>query len=321
MFHGEFRVSFWESKPGAVVGVLAIAGLLGLVIAGIRVQRTTHPPRKVGEELDFEAISMRVEQVRFPSLDGIALAGWLLEGVSDRPTLILCHDLGASKASLVSLAVDLNGRGFSVLLVDFRAHGESGGSGSTLGIEEKRDILGALDYLAGRRGREAPRVGIYAIGMGAHAAVLAAADRPALRALVLDGLYPDASLPLRRQVFAGWEPGMRHFSFLSDGLFALMSGSRVGEHRAADVLPQLVGRDVLLMAAENDPLLTTEMQRMVATLPPQSDTDGSLVLLPESRGGPLYGDDLGRRRETVARFFESRLLDPDQGGSALARRP
>jgi len=143
--------------------------------------------------------------------------------------------------------------------------------------------------------------------MGAHAAVLAAADRPSIRVLVLDGLYPDASYPLARSVFAGWQPGVRHLSFLSNGLFALMSRTRIGDHRAAEKLPGLLGRDMLLLAPEGDPELMAATQRMVETVPEQRDVDGNMVVLPVTQGDGLYGADLDRHREQVVLFIAERL--------------
>ena len=63
------------------------------------------------------------EAVSFDAADGVALQGWLLRG--DGAALILCHDSGSTKESLINLAIDLNDRGFSVLLFDFRGYGRS----------------------------------------------------------------------------------------------------------------------------------------------------------------------------------------------------
>jgi pimeloyl-ACP methyl ester carboxylesterase len=300
-------MSFWESKLGAVLAVLLLAWLLVVCVAGVRVHLATHPAREAAEGIDFESMLMRVEQIGFSAVDGTRLAGWLIEGDPARAPVVLCHDLESSKSSLIGLGIALHAQGFTVLMLDFRGHGESEGRSSTLGVEEKRDILGALDFLTHRLGHEVGRVGIYGVGMGAHAAVLAAADRPALRVLVLDALYPDASYPLGRRVFAGWRPGSRRLGFLSNGVFALMHGVRIGENRAADTLPRLLGRDLLLLASADRPELTAEIQRMVESIPEQPEVDGNMVVLPATQGDGLYGEDLDRYREQVSRFFKSRL--------------
>ena len=303
-------MALWESRFGRLLCVLLLAGVGVVALTGVRVHQATHPERERQDGFDFDSLLLAVDEVRFPAVDGIELSGWLLEGDAAFPPILLCHDLGSSKTSLVYQAIDLNGRGYPVLLFDFRGHGHSRGRGSTLGLEEKRDILGALEFLTDHAGREPPRVGIYAVGMGAHAAVLAAADRPSLRVLVLDGLYPDASFPLARSVFAGWSPAVRYLAFMSDGMFAVMSRARIGDHRAAEALPNLLGRDLLLLAPEGDRELVAAMQRMVSTVPDQPDVDGNLIVLPATHAGGLYGADLERHRQQVARFFDERLGRP-----------
>jgi len=306
----------WRFKTGAVCGSVLLAAATAVGITAVRVHAVTHPARQPPDEIDFQSIMMPVQRVEFPSIDGISLRGWMIQGRSDRPPILLCHDAGSSKASLVSLAIALHDRGFSLLLFDFRGHGASGGGASTLGLEEKRDILGALDFAKERWEEAARHVGVYGVGMGAHAAVLAAADHRALRVLVLDGLYPDVSYPLVRRVFAGWQPGVRNLAFVPNGLFALMNRTRIGRHRAADALPNLLGRDILLLAPVGDAELTDEMKIMVGSIPPQPDVDGNLVVLPATQVHALYGRDLGLHLSRVTEFFETRLLAAAPGAGS-----
>ena len=166
-------MSFWQSKPGATLVVLMLCCAVTIGLAGFRVLAVTHPTRE-HDVIDFDSMRMNVQRVRFPAVDGPMLTGVFLDGDGEKPPVLLCHDLDSSKESLVGVAMQLNSRGFPTLLFDFRGHGESEGGPSTLGLTEKRDILGALDYLGGQARSELKRVGIYGVGMGAHAAVLAA---------------------------------------------------------------------------------------------------------------------------------------------------
>ena len=134
-------MALWESRFGRLLCVLLLAGVGLVALTGVRVHLATHPERDRQDGFDFDSLVLAVDEVRFPAVDGIELAGWLLEGDAAFPPILLCHDLGSSKTSLVYQAIDLNGRGYTVLLFDFRGHGHSRGRGSTLGLEEKRDIL------------------------------------------------------------------------------------------------------------------------------------------------------------------------------------
>jgi dipeptidyl aminopeptidase/acylaminoacyl peptidase len=97
--------------------------------------------------------------------------------------------VGANKSDFTELAVALSRRGCFVLLFDFRAHGESGGSRSSLGHHEQRDIAAALDFLKSRPEVDPKRIGIYGFSMGASTAILAAARTHAFSAIVVDSAF------------------------------------------------------------------------------------------------------------------------------------
>lgn len=300
---------FWRSHLGAIALVLLAA--CGVVVGAtvVQVRRGTTPERLDPPAVDFQAMHVPVEDVQFPASDGVPLAGWLLPAAPGSAGVVLCHDAGSSRGALLNLAIRLHGDGFTVLLFDFRGHGQSGGSRSTLGLEEKRDVLGAVDVLLSQLGPDTKRLGIYGVGMGAHAAVLAAADRPILRVLVLDGLYPDVDFRLVRQVFAGWEFAVDRLAFLPRTVFRAMRGTSDDE-RASDVIGSLPGRDFLFLVPAGDAALADAMQRMYESIPPQADADGNLVVLPATQGDGLYDEQLARYHERVSAFFVTRLRKP-----------
>lgn len=298
----------WRTRLGklVVVGGVAMVALTIWIVLGVH--RTTFPDRQVEARLDFESMRIRVTEVEFPSADGLALRGWWMPGNAGMPPILLCHDLNSSKRSMVNLAIALREKGFAVLMFDFRGHGESAGERSSLGVLEKRDVTGALDWLAETNAR---RVGVFGAGMGAHAAVLAAVERPELQVLVLDGLYPDAAYPLAHELYpsVGW--ARRGLGFLANGAFFLFHGISPLSHRAADSVGELTGRDLLMLAPASDSALMDEMRDMVQKIPDQIDSDGNLVVVPATLGEGLYGEQLGRYHERVTAFFSSRLLQDE----------
>lgn len=304
---------FFKTIPGLILAVLLVAVSAVFAWVTFRVHRATHPPRHVQPIGELASALVKIEEVRFDSADGIDLVGWLLEGRSDLPPILLCHDLGAGKATLMNLAMELKKVGFTVLCFDFRGHGDSGGSGSGLGIAEKRDILGAVDYLAERspEGGKPEVIGLYGVGIGAHAAVLAAADRPAIRVLVLDGLHPDASRLLVRKVYGDWKMAAEHLEFLPRAAYSMLTRNTIGANRAADQLTRLVGRDMLMVAPAGDAPLATAMQEMYRSVPEQQDADANLITLPSTGTGTLYGKDLGLYHRKVIRFLAARLGGPE----------
>jgi pimeloyl-ACP methyl ester carboxylesterase len=305
-------MDFWRSIPGTIVLVLVLGVLAALGMAGAQVYQVTHPARQPELALNLAATLSKAEDVAFKSTDGVQLKGWLFHGAAGNAPVLVCHDLGESKNAVINIAIALNNAGFTVLAFDFRGHGGSGGDVSTLGIQEARDVLGAVDFVAGlpKQDVDARKIGIFGSGMGAHAAVLAATERPALRVLVLDGLWPDARFTLMQHVFADWPWGERHLGTLPGALFPWIAGASIDDGRAADVLPVLAGRDLLLVAPAGDRRLDESMKAMYATLPERRDSERNLITLPATRASGLGADDLARYHERVLSFFRSRLGRP-----------
>jgi hypothetical protein len=287
------------------LGLLALGGAVGLV--ALRVHAATHPARRRVPSVAVAQMLAGVEPVGFSASDGSGIVGWWAGGRPGRAPILLCHDLGSRKEALVDLGLALHADGAPVLWFDFRGHGESAGRSSTLGLTEKRDVLGAIDFLARRLGQPPREIGLYGVGMGAHAGVLAAADRPAVRVLVLEDLYPDAGFLLAHRVWGDWDAGARYLSFAAEGLFSLTRRVPIDRPRAADTLARLTGRDVLLLAPAGDPRLAGEIERMYASIPAQRDAEGNLIVLPATHAAGLFGEDAIRHRERVVEFLRGRL--------------
>ena len=289
--------------------MIALGALLcGGAALAWRVHGVLHPPRRVETAGALGDAVLALEEVRFEANDRLALAGFVLAGQPGSPWVVMCHDLGSNKGELLTLALDVQECGFSVLMFDLRAHGDSAGTASGLGVAEKADVLGAIDFAHARSG-DLP-IGIFGSGIGAHAAVLAAVERPGVRVLVLDGLYPDGTYPLLEGVFGTWEFGARRLGFLARAMYVAMTRDEVERQQASRELPRLVGRDVLLLAPAADPRLADRMQVMVETIPVTDDADGNLVMLPVTGRGRMYGENSMRYRNEVARFLASRLPRP-----------
>jgi pimeloyl-ACP methyl ester carboxylesterase len=108
-------------------------------------------------------------------------------------TVVFLHGYGASKAQSLAVAPFLVHAGYNVLAFDFRAHGQSGGSYTTVGLDEVEDVRAALGWLASAPpGSDPSEVALMGWSMGAATALNAAAHGIYVRALVLDS--PFASL-------------------------------------------------------------------------------------------------------------------------------
>jgi alpha-beta hydrolase superfamily lysophospholipase len=122
--------------------------------------------------------------VTFSAPDGTPLAGVLYETPNrSGPGIVLVHMLGRSKDDWLWIADRLHEAGATVLALDLRGHGNSGGSGVML-EPMVTDVSAAVEWLAHRPG---VRSGVAIVGasLGANLAALAAAETAAVRAVAL----------------------------------------------------------------------------------------------------------------------------------------
>ena len=193
-------LAFRPSKPAAeqrrrialrVLGTVSTFLLITAVALGaigwVGSERAIHPPRKV-EEYHLGQYDLPVEEVHFPSRDGLMLAGWFIPGTNGG-TVILAHGYDRSRANLLPHADYLHRAGFSVLLFDFRGRGESEGDTVTAGVKEPLDIQGAVDYLKGRPNVDPEHIGVQGVSLGAASAILAAAQTPEIRGVVAESAF------------------------------------------------------------------------------------------------------------------------------------
>ena len=159
-----------------------------LVIVGVA-WLSVHPVR-TPLFLSPGAMELPQEDVEFTTADGIRIRGWWMaaEGRQERKTVvILLHGYLMTRSELTPLGARLWKQGCSCLLIDFRAHGSSGGKKCGVGWLERLDVGAAMAWV---RERE-PDARIVLIGssMGAAALSLAAAEFGGASALILDCGY------------------------------------------------------------------------------------------------------------------------------------
>jgi alpha-beta hydrolase superfamily lysophospholipase len=128
--------------------------------------------------------------VQFPSESGALINGWLIEGQKGAGVIALMHGVRASRVDMLGRARFLKDAGYTVLLFDFQAHGESRGEHITFGYLESRDASAALEFLRANFPDE--KIGLIGVSMGGAAALLAT---PPLEvdAMVLEMVYPTIS--------------------------------------------------------------------------------------------------------------------------------
>ena len=136
------------------------------------------------------------EVVRLPG-PGHAIAGWWLDWGGSTPIVLLLHAIRADRSSMAGRARLLSDRGFSVLLIDLQAHGETPGSAITLGWRESADVRAALAWL--RATAPGRRIGVVGCSLGG-AAVLLGPQPAGFDAVVLEAVYPRVSKAVENRI-------------------------------------------------------------------------------------------------------------------------
>jgi uncharacterized protein len=217
------------------------------------------PPLPIRQTPASFGLSYR--DVTFSSrIDHVRLRGWFIPGVlpdgrlTAQRTLIMVHGTGSNRAAplLLSLGSQLARHGFAIFAFDMRGMGESASAPLSEGYFEQRDVLGAVDFL--RSGKlPYPALGrphaIAAWGdsMGASTVLLAAAQEPAIRAVVSDSGFA-ALVPVLQS--DPHYPG----AFLPSVLLAVrvLYGVNYYAVRPVDVVAHIAPRPILFIQGAAD---------------------------------------------------------------------
>jgi alpha-beta hydrolase superfamily lysophospholipase len=116
------------------------------------------------------------EKVILTTKDKIKLEGWY--GKTDsmpKGTVLLFHGHGSKKTSILEEAIGFRKMGYNTFLLDFRAHGNSGGNTSTIGFFESEDVKLAYDFI---KETNEKNIILWGISMGAAAITKAMNDYP-----------------------------------------------------------------------------------------------------------------------------------------------
>ncbi len=167
-----------------VIAVLGISGFLGHSMTQVERVPVEETPGLVG---------LKYEDVSFPSsIDEVTLRGWYIPAQDGEQVIIMLHGAGGHRADpsigMLDIVSGLVEHGYNVLTFDLRGHGESDGSRMSAGYYEKRDLLGAVDYV---KGRGFERIGVLGFSMGAATALMATPESDDIDAVVADSAFAD----------------------------------------------------------------------------------------------------------------------------------
>ncbi len=235
----------------------------------------THPPRRrVGA---WRGDDLPVQDVCFPSSDGLLLRGWFAPAPEAKGAVILCHGHPANRTEMLPEARLLHDAGFHVLLFDFRAMGDSEGKVCTLGANEILDLTGAIDFLLSREEMQGLKLGVFGLSMGGAVSLMTTALDARIHAVATHG------------AFATLENAIHSRATLFSGPFAPITGAlahRIGRHwiPEQDITPysaisQISPRPVLLLHGGRDNIISSYNAELLFY---EAEEPKQMVILPKS---------------------------------------
>jgi alpha-beta hydrolase superfamily lysophospholipase len=182
-------------------------------------------------------------EVRAP--DGVILRGWKVRPPNPNPStapgtggdwVLLFHGVSDNRVGVTGHAEFLLRNGFSVLMMDVRAHGESGGDKATYGWLERHDTQAIAEALFS--GEKVHCFFLLGESMGASIALQSAAVEPRV-----DGVVAESAFANLKEVSFDYA-GLHVSHWLGRTLFrpasslALKGATQEGGFKAEDVSPE-----------------------------------------------------------------------------------
>ncbi len=279
-----------------VIGTMLLA-TLGCLVAWVSIR----PPRLASKRPPPE-LELHCHTVHFNSSDGTEIKGWYFEREQPCGALILAHGMCSNRSQMLPWASWLWEAGYSLLLFDFRAMGESGGKFCTMGLKECDDVITAGEFLKAKVNDIRVPLGVLGFSMGGVSAIMAASKTDIFDAVISHGAYTDLDSAITQRC-------IRHFGMLAPTVevFARLVGNRLYPGDASQVSPiesaEGIQVPVLFLNGRLDRVVLEDNARRLKMNTKRSE----LCILPNSDHGYPHLMDAGLYRTTVLEFLNAQF--------------
>jgi uncharacterized protein len=169
--------------------------------------------------------------------DGIVLRGWKVRAANpNRDWVLLLHGRSQNRLSMLGYANFLLSSGYSVLMMDARAHGESGGEIATYGHLERYDVHSILDALTASENTD--QIFVLGESMGAAVALQAAAIDPRIEGVVAEGAFRNLHEVMFDYAGLRWNAFLGKTLFRPVAMLAVHEVEKQASFRFDDVSPE-----------------------------------------------------------------------------------
>lgn len=239
-------------KIQIILSIAAIVSVIVFVWGWFTAEIVVKIPR-LPVETTPDMYGVQYEKIEFDSIDGIPLKAWFIRYPGSHTTIIVLHGWGANKGTVFTSTYFLNTRGhYNLLYFDYRNHGESGGSRSSLGCLEKRDLSSAIDFLKQKKSKESEIIGVLGVSLGGAIGVLVTAERKEIQALVIESAFTTPLTVISR--YAKLFYGIPRYPLISILMFFAQLRLKVWfkNYQAVDYIPKISPRPVFIIQGSAD---------------------------------------------------------------------
>ena len=226
----------------ALAAVFSFAGVSWLSaqrLTGAHRRAVGNPPK------DFP---FPIESIKFTTRDEHTLSGWLMPAEKSDCAVVLLHGYGGDRRSMLPRAKSLRALGYTALLYDARACGESSGERITFGYREREDLLAAVKLLKERGHRNIACLGV---SQGGATILFAAEELKDVKCVICESAYDEMTHAVdRRTRRFGGVPGWFGASLLVPFAESRLALS-IDEVRPVDYIAKLPC-PVFIMSGDRD---------------------------------------------------------------------
>lgn len=242
------------------------------------------------------------EEVRIKSFDGTELYGRYYHQSDGAPVELLFHGYRSHPYRDCSGGHALSRKmGFNALVVDQRAHGQSGGHTICFGIKERKDCLCWVHYLNGRFGSEVPII-LSGLSMGAATVLMSSGlELPHnVSCIIADSPYSSPAAIIEKVCRDKRYPVFLCRPFVQLGAL-IYGGFRLGSCTAKEAVRNSK-IPILLIHGEDDRFVPCEMSLEIASV---CASRVEVATFPDAGHGLCYMIDPVRYEAVVCHFLQS----------------
>jgi alpha-beta hydrolase superfamily lysophospholipase len=253
---------------------------------------------KTAKSIVEETPAFPYETVLLKTTKGIPIEAWYCKTDSaEKGTVIVFHGISGHKDSFLDVANEFRYWGYNVMLVDFRAHGNSGGNTTTIGVRESEEVKLVYDYVSQKKEKN---IFLYGSSLGAVVVTKAIADyqlQPA--GIILEMPFASLQTYLKDKARTLGFP-QQPFGFLATFWIGVERGFNGFKHQTARYAAKVKCPVLMQWGAMDEFVLKNETETVYEAI---ASTNKKLVVYETAQHSSFLRHDPARWRKEVENFL------------------